>query len=84
MDVGRKRSFLLTPDDVHDIFMIPRNPGSEVVCYSRIENFTRLDKLNEEYGLSSLDKLSSLGNLFKVYLKDGRDDFKHMFVYYAI
>ncbi|KAL8536228.1 hypothetical protein ACS0TY_011743 [Phlomoides rotata] len=55
LQIDGLRGFAVTPDDVFDVFMLPRNPGVEVLSYakSKVDQSPILDRIFVLYALLS-------------------------------
>ncbi|KAL8543323.1 hypothetical protein ACS0TY_004026 [Phlomoides rotata] len=80
------RGFAVTPDDVFDVFMLPRNPGVQVLSYakSKVDQSPILDRFKSDYVIFSGVSFSCLGNALKDKFPNGGDDFIRIFVLYAL
>ncbi|KAL8529866.1 hypothetical protein ACS0TY_007068 [Phlomoides rotata] len=83
-DVDNIRSFVITADDVHDVFMLPRNPSVPVVLYARGEESPILDRLKSDYTIFSGASFACLESALKEKFSDGGDDFVKLFILYAL
>ncbi|KAL8521155.1 hypothetical protein ACS0TY_011633 [Phlomoides rotata] len=77
LQIDGLRGFAVTPDDVFDVFMLPRNPGVEVLSYakSKVDQSPILDRFKSDYLLE---------NALKDKFPNGGDDFIRIFVLYAL
>ncbi|KAL8516621.1 hypothetical protein ACS0TY_015039 [Phlomoides rotata] len=80
------RGFAVTPDDVFDVFMLPRNPGVQVLSYakSKVDQSPILDRFKSDYVIFSGVSFSCLENALKDKFPNGGDDFIRIFVLYAL
>ncbi|KAL8556567.1 hypothetical protein ACS0TY_004137 [Phlomoides rotata] len=80
------RGFAVTPDDVFDVFMLPRNPGVQVLSYakSKVDQSPILDRFKSDYVIFSGVSFSCLENALKDKFPNGGDDFIRIFVLYAV
>ncbi|KAL8552342.1 hypothetical protein ACS0TY_001151 [Phlomoides rotata] len=80
------RGFAVTPDDVFDVFMLPRNPGVQVLSYakSKVDQSPILDRFKSDYVIFSGVSFSCLENALKDKFSNGGDDFIRIFVLYAL
>ncbi|KAL8482541.1 hypothetical protein ACS0TY_028639 [Phlomoides rotata] len=80
------RGFAVTPDDVFDVFMLPRNPGVQVMSYakSKVDQSPILDRFKSDYVIFSGVSFSCLENALKDKFPNGGDDFIRIFVLYAL
>ncbi|KAL8479118.1 hypothetical protein ACS0TY_026104 [Phlomoides rotata] len=78
------RAFSITPDDVHDVLMLPRNPGVMPVRYLRTDESPFLTRLHKSYGICPSSRINCLEDALKVKFPEGGDDFKRLFVFYSL
>ncbi|KAK6163639.1 hypothetical protein DH2020_000503 [Rehmannia glutinosa] len=81
--VDDMRRFVITPDDICDVFLLPRN-NKDVVFYKKGET---LDEVIEFKNKVGIDGSSTVGFLKQKLMKDykeGGDDFKRLFVLYSL
>ncbi|KAL8502811.1 hypothetical protein ACS0TY_021800 [Phlomoides rotata] len=86
LQIDGLRGFSVTPDDVFDVFMLPRNPGVEVLSYakSKVDQSPILDRFKSDYVIFSGVSFSCLENALKDKFPNGGDDFIRIFVLYAL
>ncbi|XP_075506832.1 uncharacterized protein LOC142543449 isoform X2 [Primulina tabacum] len=84
LKIDNNRSFVVTADDVHDVFLLPRSNGTDVLKLGRNENLDLLVKLKDDYGINARSPLSSLKDVIQKRLTDGGDDFKRFFILYSL
>ncbi|KAL8473595.1 hypothetical protein ACS0TY_030436 [Phlomoides rotata] len=86
LQIDGLRGFAVTPDDVFDVFMLPRNPGVEVLSYakSKVDQSPILDRFKSDYVIFSGVSFSCLENTLKDKFPNGGDDFIRIFVLYAL
>ncbi|KAL8555917.1 hypothetical protein ACS0TY_003652 [Phlomoides rotata] len=85
LQIDGLRGFAVTPDDVFDVFMLPRNPGVQVL--SNAESKTNqppiLDRFKSDYVIFPGVLFSCLENALKDKFPNGGDDFIRIFILYA-
>ncbi|KAL8493511.1 hypothetical protein ACS0TY_024646 [Phlomoides rotata] len=84
LTVDNYRSFVITPDDVYDVLMLPRNEGVPVLKYTRHEESPLLVNLKDKYGIKPGAPLRVLFEVLRNDLSVGGDDFKRIFVLYCL
>ncbi|XP_073059459.1 uncharacterized protein [Primulina eburnea] len=84
LKIDNNRSFVVTADDVHDVFLLPRSNGIDVLKLGRNEHLDLLVKLKDDYGIHARSPLSSLKDVIQTRLTDGGDDFKRFFILYSL
>ncbi|KAL8512062.1 hypothetical protein ACS0TY_018499 [Phlomoides rotata] len=87
LQIDGLRGFSVTPDDVFDVFMFPRNPGVEVLSYAKsnkVDQSPILDRFKSDYVIFSGVSFSCLENALKDKFPNGGDDFIRIFVLYAL
>ncbi|KAL8542752.1 hypothetical protein ACS0TY_003579 [Phlomoides rotata] len=87
LQIDGLRGFAVTPDDVFDVFMLPRNPGVEVLSYAKsnkVDQSPILDRFKSDYVIFSGVSFSCLENALKDKFPNGGDDFIRIFVLYAL
>ncbi|KAL8516177.1 hypothetical protein ACS0TY_014739 [Phlomoides rotata] len=65
LDLDSIRSFIITADDVHDVFMLPRNPGVPVVKYGKKAETSLLLRVKEKYGVHPSSPMKCLEDAFR-------------------
>ncbi|KAH6762904.1 hypothetical protein C2S52_020337 [Perilla frutescens var. hirtella] len=86
MCFDNRDKFVVTPDDICDVFLLPRNEGSDVEK-GRNDPFIKsfLTDWNKKYSEKRLMTVSGVRSLLgDPCLADGGDDFKHLFVIYVM
>lgn len=84
LSVDDFRQFPVTADDVYDVFMIPRNDGRNVVCYSRSDDTSVFESFSKKYGIAAKTPIRFLASLIVEKLSEGGDDFKRAFVLFCL
>ncbi|KAL8501514.1 hypothetical protein ACS0TY_020876 [Phlomoides rotata] len=86
LQIDGLRGFAVTPDDVFDVFMLPRNPGVPVLSYakSKADQSPILDRFKSDYVIFPGVSFSCMENTLKDKFPNGGDDFIRIFVLYAL
>ncbi|KAL8536634.1 hypothetical protein ACS0TY_011997 [Phlomoides rotata] len=78
------RGFAVTPDDVYDVFMLPRNPGVPVLSYVKTDQSPILDRFKSDYIIFPGVSFSYIENALEDKFANGGDGFIRIFVLYAL
>lgn len=84
LTVDNYRSFVITPDDIYDVLMLPRNEGVPILKYARHEESPLLVDLKDKYGIKTAVPLRILFEVLRNDLSTGGDDFKRIFALYCL
>lgn len=83
LTIDNNRSFVVTPDDICDVFLLPRLEGKVVVELDRGESVGIMNYWKKEYGIDGDSLTPKLKDVIQN-MKDGGKDFKQLFVIFAL
>nr|GME01756.1 hypothetical protein Iba_contig2704CG0020 [Ipomoea batatas]GME09403.1 hypothetical protein Iba_scaffold8682CG0010 [Ipomoea batatas] len=84
LTINSTNSFVITPNDVADVFQLPRYESTPVLTLKHNKTAEIMAELKEQYGLENNTSISKLEELIKGRLSCGGDDFKRAFVLYCL
>lgn len=80
-----KKSFVITPEDISDLFLLPQCSGSPVCVVKDNDDVKAfINSLKEKYSESQVVSVSGVYKLLSNQLRDGGNDFKIFFVLYSL